>query len=74
MGSTVDEVDEHIDPDLTDLGAIMDTVMGRQWFQLYVNREVDDEMVRKRWGVPQHLRCSRSTGTDGPDARDPGQT
>ena len=50
MGPSADEVDEHIDANLTDLGAIMDTVMGRQWFQLFVNREVDDEMVRKRWG------------------------
>ena len=45
------EVDEQVDADLVDLGSIMESVMGRQWFQLFVNREVDDLMVRKRWGV-----------------------
>ena len=50
-GVPEDEVDQHIDVDLTDLGSIMETVMGRQWFQLFVNREVDDAMVRKRWGA-----------------------
>ena len=51
MGPLEGEVDEHIDANLTDLGSIMETVMGRQWFQLFVNREVDDAMVRKRWGA-----------------------
>ena len=36
---------------MTDLAAILETVMGRQWFQLFVQREVDSEMVRKRWGT-----------------------
>ena len=37
--------------DITDLGAILETVMGRQWFQLYVQKDVDDDMVRRRWGA-----------------------
>ena len=44
------EVDEIVDEEMTDLEAILETVMGRQWFQLFVQREVDAEMVRKRWG------------------------
>ena len=36
---------------MTDLEALLETVMGRQWFQLFVQREVDSEMVRKRWGA-----------------------
>ena len=44
-------VDEGIDADIADLGDIMESVMGRQWFQLFVDRQVDSDMVRKRWGA-----------------------
>ena len=47
----LDMQDVEVDGDLTDLGAILETVMGRQWFQLYVQKEVDDDMVRRRWGA-----------------------
>ena len=46
-----DIVDEEIDADISDLGDIMESVMGRQWFQLFVDGQVDAEMVRKRWGA-----------------------
>ena len=46
-----DDIDAAINADITDLGDIMESVMGRQWFQLYVDRQVDAEMVRKRWGA-----------------------
>ena len=36
--------------DLWELEDIMDSVMGRQWFQLCMDNQVDDEMVEKRWG------------------------
>ena len=51
MTSPVGELDEVVDEEMTDLGAILETVMGRQWFQLFVQRQVDAEMVRKRWGT-----------------------
>ena len=47
----VEAVDEEIDPDISHLGDIMESVMGRQWFQLFVDRQVDSDMVRKRWGA-----------------------
>ena len=43
--------DDQVEADLADLGSIMESVMGRQWFQLFVNREVDEVMVRRRWGA-----------------------
>ena len=43
-------MDEGISEEIADLESILETVMGRQWFQLYVDRQVDDVMVSKRWG------------------------
>ena len=43
--------EEPVDAEVTDLASILDTVMGRQWFQLFVQREVDSDMVRRRWGA-----------------------
>ena len=43
--------EEPMDAEVTDLASILDTVMGRQWFQLFVQREVDSDMVRRRWGA-----------------------
>ena len=51
VASPAGEWDEIVDEEMTDLGAILETVMGRQWFQLFVQRQVDAEMVRKRWGT-----------------------
>ena len=45
------DIDEGVDAEMTDLEAILETVMGRQWFQLFVQRQVDEEMVKKRWGA-----------------------
>ena len=50
MASVQEDVEANIDNDLLDLGAIMESVMGRQWFQLYVEDQVDDDIIRRRWG------------------------
>ena len=50
VASPVEEMDGMVDNEMTDLEAILETVMGREWFQLFVHRQVDAEMVRKRWG------------------------
>ena len=44
------EGDDMVDREIADLGSILTTVMGRQWFQLFVDRQVNGEMVAKRWG------------------------
>ena len=51
VASPAEEMDEIVDNEMTDLEAILETVMGREWFQLFVHRQVDAEMVRKRWGT-----------------------
>ena len=51
VASPTGDMDEGVDENMTDLGAIMETVMGRQWFQLFTQRQVDAEMVKKRWGA-----------------------
>ena len=47
---TEGNLDEMVNAELTDLGSILDTVMGREWSQLFVQRQVDEDMVVKRWG------------------------
>ena len=51
VASPIGAMDEGVDENMTDLSAIMETVMGRQWFQLFTQRQVDAEMVKKRWGA-----------------------
>ena len=48
--ASVQEDVEAIDNALLDLDAIMESVMGRQWFQLCVEDQVDDDIIRRRWG------------------------
>ena len=49
VDSRDEDMDEVVDRDITDLGAIMNSVMGRQWFQLFMDGQVDENMVAKRW-------------------------
>ena len=51
VASPTGDMDEGVDENMTDLSAIMETVMGRQWFQLFTQRQVDAEMVKQRWGA-----------------------
>ena len=51
VAAAEENLDEMVNAEIADLGSILDTVMGREWFQLFVQGQVDEDMVAKRWGT-----------------------